>query len=113
MFSYLCAVTGIADFAALCRVVYFPTEDCSDALFLIVNAGLYNVFIEHLSTMNDVAEKELTVQYLDMCKANLETSLVNMPLFLSTKIENVQALLLGVCRHLTCSAPFQTNNRRQ
>lgn len=95
-FTILCTLVGIKDFADLCRTVYFPAEDFSDATFAVVNAMLYNLFVEQHSLAKDEALREEYNSYVTICKTNLETTLANFPLFLSPKIENVQALLLGV-----------------
>jgi hypothetical protein len=78
------------------RDVYFPTEEFSEATFTIVNAGLYMLFVEVLAYGSNVASKPELETCLQICRANLETCLLHMPLFLSTKTENVQALYLGV-----------------
>ena len=46
LFSLTCGLVGIRDFSSLCRNVYFPTDDVSPAMWAIVNAGLYNLFME-------------------------------------------------------------------
>lgn len=89
-------LVGITDFPSLCRVVYFPTEDFSQAIFAIVNSGLYNLFMEESSLSSDPVKRHEYQVYAELAQANLETYIANLPLFLSTKIENVQALLLGV-----------------
>lgn len=82
-------------------MVYFPTDDFSDSAFIIVNAGLYYLFLEqHTLTDNEVVKEEF-VSYLHTCRVNLETALANVSLFMSAKIETVQALLLGVSRNIT------------
>lgn len=80
----------------MCRVVYFATEEFSDSTFTIVNAMLYNLFMEQHSLAQDDAVRDEYHTLMLQCRANLETCLANLPLFLSAKIENVQALLLGV-----------------
>lgn len=95
-FTILCTLVGIKDFSDLCRTVYFPTEDFSDATFAVVNTMLYNLFVEQHSLAKEAAVREEYNSYVAICKANLETTLANLPLFLSPKVENVQALLLGV-----------------
>ena len=77
-------------------MVYFPTDDFSDAVFAIVNAGLYYMFLEQHALAEDKATKEEYETYIQMCRVNLETAVANLPLFLSAKVENVRALLLGV-----------------
>lgn len=90
------ALTGVEHFSSLCRMVYFPADDFSQATFAIVNSGLYNLFMEQ-STLCTEQDKQVEYQsYAQMAQANLETYLANLPLFMSARIENVQALLLGV-----------------
>lgn len=93
-FTILCSLVGISDFSSLCDTVYFATERFSEATFTVVNAMLYNLFIEQDPL--DPAIQEEYYSYSELCRANLETALANMPLFTSAKLENVQALLLGV-----------------
>lgn len=102
LFTVMCALVGLSDFANLCRLVYFATEDFSDATFTIVNAMLYNLFMEQHALATDPMVRDEYHAYMQRCRANLETCLANTPLFLSAKIENVQALVLGVSR----ASPF-------
>lgn len=95
-FTILCTLVGIKDFSDLCSAVYFPTEDYPDATFAVVNAMLYNLFVEQHSLAKEEAVRDEYSRYVIICKTNLETTLANFPLFLSPRIENVQALLLGV-----------------
>ncbi|KYK58789.1 fungal specific transcription factor domain protein [Drechmeria coniospora] len=115
LFTIMCSLVGLSDFSSLCRLVYFATEDFSDATFTIVNAMLYNLFMEQHSLATEPLVRDEYHSYMQMCRANLETSLANTPLFLSAKVENVQALLLGglyavdvsrpsVAWHLSCMA---------
>lgn len=78
------------------RDIYFATEDFSEATFAIVNAGLYMLFLEVIAYESNVASKAELEACLHLCRANLETCLLHMPLFMSTKLENVQALYFGV-----------------
>lgn len=78
-------------------MVYFPTEDFTDATFIIVNVGLYYLFLEqHALTIDNKALKDEFASHLHTSRVNLETGLANMSLFMSIKIETVQALLMGV-----------------
>lgn len=86
----------IDDFTQLCRKVYFPTDDFSHATFIIVNAGLYYLFIEQYALASDKATKEELEPLIHLCRVNLETSLSNTSLFMSSKVQTIQALLLGV-----------------
>lgn len=90
------SLVGVRDFSAICRLVYFPTDDFTHAQFTIVNSGLYNLFMELSVITEDTALKEEYASYGQLCQANIETSLATLPLFLSPKVENVQALSLGV-----------------
>jgi hypothetical protein len=76
--------------------VYFCTEDVSDATFVIVNAGLYYIFVEQGYIATDPTAKRKCQEYLHLCQVNLETALANLALFLPAKPESLQALLLGV-----------------
>ncbi|KAJ4026906.1 hypothetical protein NW752_001865 [Fusarium irregulare] len=96
LFTFVCYFVGISDFSNLCRMVYFPTEDFTDATFIIVNVGLYYLFLEqHALTMDNKALKDEFASHLHTSRVNLETGLANMSLFMSIKIETVQALLMG------------------
>ncbi|KFA73291.1 hypothetical protein S40288_07245 [Stachybotrys chartarum IBT 40288] len=105
LFTTLCGLVGITDFAALCRMVYFATEDFSDALFITVNIGLHNLFVEQHALASDPAVRAEYQSYSRMCRVNSETGLANLPLFLSPKLENAQALLLGALYAVDVSRP--------
>ncbi|KAJ4172046.1 hypothetical protein NW754_007644 [Fusarium falciforme] len=94
-FAFGLTLVGIEDFSGLCRMIYFPTEDFPQAIFAIVNAGLYDLFMEECCLSDDVEKRDKYQAYAKMARANLETYLANLPMFLSARIENVQALLLG------------------
>ncbi|KAF5021088.1 hypothetical protein F66182_6877 [Fusarium sp. NRRL 66182] len=96
LFTFVCYFVGISDFSNLCRMVYFPTDDFTDSTFVTVNVGLYYLFLEqHALTTDNKALKDDLVSHLHTCRVNLETGLANMPLFLSVKVETIQALLMG------------------
>ncbi|KAH6973200.1 hypothetical protein BKA56DRAFT_676974 [Ilyonectria sp. MPI-CAGE-AT-0026] len=105
LFTFICYFVGVADFSSLCRMVYFPTEDFADSTFVIVNAGLYYMFLEQHSFAPDKATKEEYEPYIQICRVNLETALANMSLFMSNKVETVQALLLGTMYAIDVSRP--------
>lgn len=89
-------LVGVEDFSSMCRMIYFPTEDFPQSIFAIVNAGLYDLFMEECCLSDDVEKRDKYAAYAKMARANLETYLANLPMFISARIENVQALLLGV-----------------
>lgn len=88
LFTFICYFFAVKDFSNLCSQIYFPTEDFSDAVFIIVNIGLYYLFLEFLPDGHDL--------YIHTTRVNMETALANINLFMPTTVENVQALLLGV-----------------
>jgi len=93
-FTLICAFIAIADFTESCRKVYFATDDYSVGTFIIVNAGLYYLFQEKSIQYPSKAAEFLKYHY--KCRDNLETALGSLPLLLTQKRENVEALLLGV-----------------
>lgn len=54
------------------------------------------MFLEQHSFAQDKATKEQYELYIQTCRINLETAFANMSMFVSAKVETVQALLLGV-----------------
>ncbi|EGX88603.1 fungal specific transcription factor [Cordyceps militaris CM01] len=105
LFTIMCDLVGVTDITTLCRAVYFPTEDVSDATFAVVSALLYNLFLEQHSLSSDPAVREEYFRHFQLCRANLETTLANLPMLLSAKIDNVQALLLGSLYAVDVSRP--------
>ncbi|KAH7308693.1 hypothetical protein B0I35DRAFT_464246 [Stachybotrys elegans] len=105
LFTLLCSLAGIFDFTGLCRQVYFATEDFSDATFLLVNAGLYNLYVELQALATEPPLRAQYQSYVHMCRVNIETTLANLPLFLSPKLEVIQALLLGTLYAIDVSRP--------
>lgn len=61
-----------------------------------MNALLYNLFSGRQPHVLDTSVQTKYTSYAQLCRANLETALANLPLFLHIEIESVQALLLGV-----------------
>ncbi|KAF5135079.1 putative transcriptional regulatory protein C11D3.07c [Metarhizium anisopliae] len=105
LFTIMCSLVGLPDFTGLCRRVYFATEEFSDATFIIVNAMLYNLFMEQNSLATDPMARDEYHAYMSQSQANLETALANTHLFLATRVENVQALLLGALYAVDVSRP--------
>ncbi|KAJ3472733.1 hypothetical protein NLG97_g10756 [Lecanicillium saksenae] len=105
LFTIMCDLVGVTDITTLCRAVYFPTEDVSDATFAVVSALLYNLFLEQHSLSSDPTVREEYYRHFQLCRANLETTLANLPMLLSAKIDNVQALLLGSLYAVDVSRP--------
>lgn len=99
IFAFICHFAGINDFDALCRIVYFPSDHFPDSTFVIVNAGLYYLFLEQHAAASDKATKDEFEPFIHFCRVNLETALANMSLFMSAKLETIQALFIGVMGH--------------
>ena len=82
-------------FGDLCLKVYFA-EDTSPYDFISVNAGLFSLFSDHVSTTQMSQDhKERNKAYADICRENLETALAEMPLQLPASADVVAALLFG------------------
>lgn len=92
-----CPFITVDKFVQKCREVYFAVDDYSDATFIVVNACLYNVFIEWTFTSNEPAEREEYKKHINLCRNNLETALANMSLLMPARDEYIEALTLGVC----------------
>ncbi|KAF4448836.1 fungal specific transcription factor domain-containing [Fusarium albosuccineum] len=105
LFAFGMTLVAVADFSNLCRSVYFPTEDFSQAVFAIVNSGLYDLFMEESCLSTDTVQRDKYRMYAKMAQANLETCLAHLPMFMSAKVENVQALLLGTQYAIDVSRP--------
>lgn len=83
-------------FIEKCREVYFCTDDYTEATFIVVNFGLYSVFVELSVVAKDAASREETQRYVQLCKDNLETALANLNILMPATIESIMALSLGV-----------------
>ncbi|KAH6952439.1 hypothetical protein BKA56DRAFT_505171 [Ilyonectria sp. MPI-CAGE-AT-0026] len=105
LFTIISSYVGIHDFTKLCQTVYFPAQDVSDTTYTIVTAGLYYLFLEQHILASAKATNEELASYMHICRINLETSLANASIFVSLKIETVQALLLGTLYAVHVSRP--------
>ncbi|KAI9367742.1 hypothetical protein BJX61DRAFT_278787 [Aspergillus egyptiacus] len=88
-----------------CRDVYFATEDYSDATFIIANGGLYQLFVTASSMTQDRQIRAEYQEYVNMCKANLETTLANLHLLLPANTESIEALTMGATHAIEISKP--------
>jgi hypothetical protein len=79
-----------------CREVYFATEDYSDATFIIVNGGLFHVFLDYSYSIQSDETRSEYLSYLQVCKNNMETGLANLNLLVPPAEESIEALTLGV-----------------
>ncbi|OOF94288.1 hypothetical protein ASPCADRAFT_6972 [Aspergillus carbonarius ITEM 5010] len=88
-----------------CREVYFPTEDYSDAAFIVTNGALYYLIGDMICTIEDEDTRDEYVRHLKLCQVNLETALANLSLLMPAKTENIEALALGAVYAIEMSKP--------
>lgn len=92
----MCTFIAVDDFVDCCRRVYFATEDYSLATFIVVNAGLFYLFQEKATRADEAHQAEKLLEYRNLCRDNLETALMALPLFMPARKESIEALLLAV-----------------
>lgn len=83
-------------FVKKCRDVYFATEDYSDATWIIVNGGLFHIFLDYSYTAKAHETRSEHQHYLQLCQNNMETGLANLNLLMPATDESIEALTLGV-----------------
>ncbi|EGU73781.1 hypothetical protein FOXB_15689 [Fusarium oxysporum f. sp. conglutinans Fo5176] len=93
--SVICCFRSIESFTELCLKVYFTYGNFSQADFIIVNVGLYYIFLECSFINSDDATRNEYRTHARLCQCNLETALSNLSLILPRTYEVVEALLLG------------------
>lgn len=77
----------------MCLRVYF-SEDASECDRIIANYGLLELFTAR--SQLETEDPGQSQQYALMCRANLESALADLPLYLPATAEMAVALLLGV-----------------
>jgi hypothetical protein len=108
VFTLICILNSVEYFTEQCRKVYFATEDFTISTFIIVNAGLLYILQEKAtlaSHAGDTMEGSSYQEHCNICRANLETVLVYMNLFMPARRENIEALVLGASYALDISKP--------
>lgn len=78
--------------------VYSPGE-VTHADLIIVNAGLYWLFLECKNVIADPAKKSDFAEQATTCRANLETVLSSLPFHLPSTMDTTCAMMLAVCSH--------------
>lgn len=91
----------MGNLSSICLRVYF-SEDFSEADFIIANSVLLQLFIEQSEEITGKAE---SLNYAHICRTNLETALVNLPLHLPATSDMISALLLGAFHTIEISKP--------
>lgn len=82
----------MGNLSGICLRVYF-SKDFSAADFIIANSALLQLFTEQSEEVSDNAE---SIRYAHLCRTNVETALLNLPLHLPATMDSISALLLGV-----------------
>ncbi|CCF41862.1 fungal specific transcription factor [Colletotrichum higginsianum] len=85
-----------AAFVDLCRNVYFSVDDYSTTDFIIVNSGLYYLFTEYFCPVDNVHLQKQYLSWGALCRNALAAAVTSLGAGLSARVENVQALILGV-----------------
>ncbi|KAL5693629.1 hypothetical protein EMGR_004630 [Emarellia grisea] len=96
---------SVDDFIQKCREVYFATEDYSDATFMVVNCGLYHIFLEYSFLEESPRIRDDYQKYIQLCRKNFETVLANLPLLMPARPELIEALTLGAIHAIETSKP--------
>ncbi|EFQ26006.1 fungal specific transcription factor domain-containing protein [Colletotrichum graminicola M1.001] len=90
-------------FPDLCLDVYF-SDNYSDYDFITVNGGLYSLFTDYAAQISGEDRKEY-MEYAKICRVNLETFLLNLPLHLPASSDVIVALLFGAFHAVEISKP--------
>ncbi|KAL4804935.1 hypothetical protein BDV18DRAFT_23166 [Aspergillus unguis] len=88
-----------------CREVYFAMKDYSDATFIVVNGGLFQIFVASSLMTDDRALREEYQGYADICKYNLDTALASLHLLMPATIDSIEALTVGAAHAIEISKP--------
>lgn len=83
-------------FSELCRRAYLASGEHLEATFVVVNTGLYYAFAEFSQAQDNPERREECKRYSTVCQSSREIVLVQSSLFQAVKLENTEALLLGV-----------------
>lgn len=82
----------VGNLSSICLRVYF-SEEISEADFIIANSGLLQLFVGQSEGIPDKTE---SLNNAHICRTNIETALINLPLHLPATPPMISALLLGV-----------------
>ncbi|EGX89312.1 fungal specific transcription factor [Cordyceps militaris CM01] len=105
LITMLCSSIGLDDIAAVCRREYEHLDNISSVQFVLINSILYYVF-EEMSMLGISPERLAEYKvHAELCRANVDTGLANLPLLLSSTAQNVQGLLLGALVSIDQSRP--------
>ena len=86
------------DFQGLCQNIYFPAEDYSIAVWIIVHCGLFYLFVH--CEKDDYAQLGLTSEEVDgvrkQCATNADSATQRLRLCTDPSMETTEALMLAV-----------------
>ncbi|KAM6534554.1 hypothetical protein FALCPG4_004186, partial [Fusarium falciforme] len=100
--AWICDLVPVEMFSDICLRVYF-SENFSESDLIIANSGLLQLFLERSeSTLEGKSEND---SYTLMCRVNLESALVDLPLHLPATADMITALLLGAFHAIEISKP--------
>ncbi|KAJ4015500.1 hypothetical protein NW766_005844 [Fusarium irregulare] len=91
----------MGNLSGICLRVYF-SKDFSAADFIIANSALLQLFTEQSEEVSDNAG---SIRYAHLCRTNVETALLNLPLHLPATMDSISALLLGAFHTMEISKP--------
>ncbi|KAK2761610.1 hypothetical protein FQN54_001438 [Arachnomyces sp. PD_36] len=86
----------------ICKGRTNVNKDYPLSAFVLVNGGLYYLFLELALTGDGKPEYD---QYSTLCRSNFERAFANYPLLCEPTFENLQALLLGALYAIDISKP--------
>lgn len=78
-----------------CRDVYFPTEDYTDATFIIVNGALLYIFLEDICMSGERSTQDAYKKYAGLCRTNLQTTLAHLNLIMPLRMDSIEALTIA------------------
>lgn len=99
----LVAMLPAINFSDICLNVYFSPQH-TETDFIIVNSFLYFLFSWYACHLSEEERKEYE-GYAEMCRANLETALHNLPLHLPATSDTIIALICGAIYAIEISKP--------
>ncbi|KAH6630020.1 hypothetical protein B0J18DRAFT_87516 [Chaetomium sp. MPI-SDFR-AT-0129] len=93
-FASICLFVVGGNFAERCSKVYFATEDFNIMSWGVVNGGLF-FLLQDKAAVSSGPERQQLLEYMVLCRDNLETALSNMPLLMPARKESIELLLMG------------------
>lgn len=109
IFELLFPYCDLDHFKEMLKEVYFDSKECSTVKAVLVQAGLYYLFLETRACADkfegsEVFDAEMT-KNMALCKDNLEICLDRLELLLPATDESISALSIGASFAVDCSKP--------